>query len=363
MVVAVHLGRMLQHQDVAPSLLAFIQRHDWFADGEAGVDIFFVISGFVITYATPRALVSLRDVSAFLLRRCARIYPAYWALSLPLLAWRYWKADPATLPHGHLELAAWIFLLPYTHVPPLRVAWTLVFEVFFYVAAALIFIWPLRWRKYLAAAWLTFLLTVAFLPLGSESWYYDLRVYTSPFPIEFIGGMFIAFWLMKRPSPLSPSVAAVLFVMGFVSMPLLGSALNGDSSTLLRVAAFGPGAWVIVWVVVQMDALGKWEWFKYWTWLGDRSYSLYLLHLPILNGLYPVAIRLLPKPNAFELAAITLGIFAVLAVAIDLSYRFIEKPMQKAAKHLAPHTELKRKKPPEKTTRSAARDEASEAAE
>ena len=349
MVVAVHLVRMLQKQDLAPAMNAFMRRHDWFADGEAGVDIFFVISGFVITYATPRALVSLRDVTTFLFRRAARIYPAYWALSLPILAWRYWKADPATLPHGHLELAAWIFLLPYIHVPPLRVAWTLVFEVFFYAAAALIFIWPLRWREYLAAAWLAFLLAVALLPLGSANWYYDVRVYTSPFPIEFIGGMFIAFWLMKRTWPLSPSMAALLFVLGFASMPLLGFALNRDASTLLRVAAFGPGAWIIVWVVVQMDALGKWEWFKYWTWLGDRSYSLYLLHVPILNGLYSLAIRLLPKPNAFELAMITLVILAVLAVAIDLSYRLIEKPVQKAAKRFAPHTELKRKKLPDET--------------
>lgn len=60
--------------------------------GEFGVDLFFVISGFIMMYVTPRAFQGWREQTAFLLRRFLRIYPVYWSIAIPLII--LWLYDP-----------------------------------------------------------------------------------------------------------------------------------------------------------------------------------------------------------------------------------------------------------------------------
>lgn len=134
------LGVVVAHTSILNSILAtsFVQKINGY-QYVAGVDLFFVISGFIMIYIT-------RDGArpgTFLLARAARIYPLWWVLSL--------AAAPATVlvlvgyPHeqaGYLVRS--LFLLPTSvnaqgelYLPPVGAGWTLIYEMFFYLVFAL----------------------------------------------------------------------------------------------------------------------------------------------------------------------------------------------------------------------------------
>lgn len=120
------------------------------AAGEAGVDVFFVISGFVMIVAAQKT--GAQDAHRFLLKRFIRIYPLYWfwtTVKLVLLLTIPAAAVSAVLDPAHL--AASYALLPWTNAdgkiyPFLVVGWTLSYEIFFYLcmAAALALRLPIR---------------------------------------------------------------------------------------------------------------------------------------------------------------------------------------------------------------------------
>lgn len=114
--------------------------------GTVGVDIFFVISGVVITLVTWDHFGKLRDIPVFLEKRVIRIFPIYWLNLLPWVVWYYLQARLFHGNNGDPEQAALFlssfFLFPYptpmksTGGYALFVAWTLTFELYFYCITA-----------------------------------------------------------------------------------------------------------------------------------------------------------------------------------------------------------------------------------
>src|ERR1700730_5914930 len=121
--------------------------------GSFGVDVFFVISGFIM------AQICQTDSSHFFLRRLVRIVPLYWALTLLIFGlakfapWLVYRA-----PADWADLARSLFFVPYQNKsglvqPELFLGWTLNYEMFFYVNVALaLLIVPPRFAAGLAAA-------------------------------------------------------------------------------------------------------------------------------------------------------------------------------------------------------------------
>jgi exopolysaccharide production protein ExoZ len=99
---------------------------DWFGYGQFGVDLFFVLSGFIIVESTRRLHGSAAAGMVFLYRRVIRIYPVYWAYLAAVLA--VWLVNPAVLGGGQgreVDLVASIFLYPSTASHVMLVSWTL----------------------------------------------------------------------------------------------------------------------------------------------------------------------------------------------------------------------------------------------
>jgi exopolysaccharide production protein ExoZ len=246
-----------------------------FGAGAAGVDVFFVISGFIMTLVGARPGVS---PWGFLRRRAARIAPLYWLVTLTVAVLAV--ASPALFPRMEVSashLVQSLFFIPHTapdgSVAPLIVpGWTLNFEAFFYLLFALTLLAPYRFRVWLLSAVLGGLVAIG--PLGDRQapiW----ATFTSPLLLEFLAGAWLGqAWRTGRLPSRRQGVAMMVLA---VALFALVAALRLDAEPA-RVVLWGAPALLLVAGAVSMErdgGLGDYAWLR---WLGDGSYSIYLVH-------------------------------------------------------------------------------------
>lgn len=155
--------------------------------GGHGVDFFFVLSGFIIYYVHHRDLGDASRIAPYLVKRVVRIYPIYWLVTLAVL--------PAFFVFPHLGngyerdatvIVKSMLLLPQHHNPIVTVAWSLVYEVLFYLLFALAIAVGAR-----AAAALGLLWALACALLAGD---YLFSLYN----LEFMAGIVLAYVVVTR---------------------------------------------------------------------------------------------------------------------------------------------------------------------
>ena len=277
---------------------------------EAGVDLFFVISGFVMTWASWDAFGQWRSVGPFLWRRLLRIVPLYWCLSAATAGAAF--AAPGLVSDGLRDgwgyVAASFAFLPWRRVdgfvqPVLRLGWTLNYEMLFYalITCAL----PLR-RPVALAALLAALgaLVVAgqFRPAAVP-----LAFWTDPIVAEFALGVLVA---MAAKRGLQANAAGWLGLAAALALAWWGR--DGMGRVLVR----GVPALFLVFCSLPCRRLPRWL-----TMLGDSSYALYLVH-PFPMRALRVGLARLPGPPSVPLylvasLACSIGLALALHVAVE----------------------------------------------
>jgi exopolysaccharide production protein ExoZ len=243
----------------------------WFKGGEVGVDVFFVLSGFVIFHAMEGR--RDRGPGWFLRQRFWRIVPPYWAvLALTLtamLAMGLIRGDWAGWP-SVWKIAVSTLLLPLPD-QVMAVAWTLTVEGMFYlIFAATYFRWGTRGAILALGVWSAVAVALKYLHLGLPP-ALGLVFYSGA--IEFLYGALIALAVARGWR----GAAVPALVLGAVGLTLV----------VTQVVTFHYGR---VWVaglpaalLVYACAAGGWrmpDWTLIW---GESSYILYLLHLLVLS--------------------------------------------------------------------------------
>jgi exopolysaccharide production protein ExoZ len=282
--------------------------------GRAGVDVFFVLSGVIIA-TTARGL----GAGEFVGKRVRRIFPIYLLLTAPWLLLHFAAGDVTWR-----GLLATVTLWPATDrltAPLMPVAWTLCFEALFYACAALVL-----WRP--RALWVVLAAYVAALCVRQGPL---LQFLGNPIILEFLFGVGLAYAPRWKPA-----VWAIPFALGVL---VVGAVLNwpphGDDLTSLR----GDGAWIrvlvlgvpsamIVWGALQID--GKPGVLSY---LGDASYSLYLIHPLVLIGL---AAALEASPYSYPVDLIIVVGIALSILAAWRIHELFEKPILEFLKRPLP---------------------------
>jgi exopolysaccharide production protein ExoZ len=285
-----------------------------------GVDIFFVVSGFIMWTTTQDAGQSPLD---FLRARIVRIVPLYWlalALYLPVLSLA--GGDPGRLPPFGEIVEAYLFI-PYIdsltglNSPYYTLGWTLNYEMFFY----LVFAGALACRSNTArfAAVAAILMGLVLLrPVVGADGPILFRI-TSPLLLEFLAGMAIAAtcrkgWLLPAPLALTAPLSALAF-MAWLS--------SGHVDTWPRAVYFGLPAVLIVVGVVSLESRLARRPVRPCLLLGDASYSLYLSHGIVLKLAFAwLAGSALAHPLAAFVGVLSLEL--ALGVAC---YRRIEQPL------------------------------------
>jgi len=254
--------------------------------GEVGVDIFFVISGFIMVVVSKDAFGQKGAFWSFLKKRIARVVPLYWLLSLLLIA--IILLAPALVENPDVDFVYWLkslLFVPVEHPggdgirPVLVVGWTLQFEMFFYGLFAIMLLLPRR-----RALPLLLILLVGIMVLGMifEPESNVLRFFSNPLLLEFAAGVVIG-WMFVSGVRLPASMTLISIVLS------LGLIVAGWQAShfvdMSRVVYFGIPAAILVAGLTLADGVQTRNISLYWMKLGSSSYALYLSHVFVIAAL------------------------------------------------------------------------------
>ena len=292
--------------------------------GRMGVVLFFVVSGYVVPRSLRRD--GLRGAGRFLAQRVVRLYPAFWLSILPGAWSAFWLWGR---PFSARELWLNATMLPQTFGarPALWPYWTLRVEWIFYALCILLHVCGLLQsaRIRVAIVVLCGLLFVhgSMYEVMASRWF--LQGLVRPHMLGFVSLFFYGAW---AASGAKPSLAARIYVFSMcVTLPLIGLWMSiqtgADRIELLKLCVAYPTGVALF--------LGGMRWLgqrKTWlSWLGVRSYGLYLFHAVVLNVLLwcaeqPFGATLRTWPLALDVALVAL----VATALAHLTHKYVELP-------------------------------------
>lgn len=336
-VVFYHLALFLR-EGVFPGQSGFLAG-PW-DQGWAGVDLFFVISGFIMVWTTQNHTPSIKSSLNFLWRRATRIYPLWWICAAVMavyfvIAYGMPAApDRVTGPGEAWGYALKSFALWPQDAPPLLgLGWTLIHEMWFYLVFAGLLLAPRRFLMPSLIIWAVLTLAHYFSFGAIDVTQAVRKVATSPLNLEFIGGALIAYILLKRPVLARP-VGWTIFAVGVMwvcAAMMFDFRFVAQDHHFTRMVVYGPAMGLIVWGSTSLTLAGGLSVPRWLTRLGDWSYALYLIHYIVLVALK----RLLSESGAAEaIGTSVLGpvMFAITALTVSLVaawglHRFVERPL------------------------------------
>jgi peptidoglycan/LPS O-acetylase OafA/YrhL len=248
-------------------------------DGGFGVDLFFVISGFIMYHVASGKFGQPGAVGEFLLRRYMRIAPLYYLATILMLVATFAIRDAVSIAEPDVgDVVASFLFIPTLNaagqaVPVLKLGWTLNFEAYFYVVFGLALAFSRRTGLLVLALSLsTIVLLANFLPRPATA----IAFWGQSLVFEFLGGVAIAI-LHGSGFRMSRGSAWLVIVIGLVL--LAGLRMLGLYSDLPRAIFAGIPAWLIVTAVVSApfdEHNGRLK--RLLVAGGEASYAIYVIH-------------------------------------------------------------------------------------
>lgn len=284
-----------------------------FNAGDSGVMYFFVLSGFVIFLAHQRDFGDAGNARRFMWRRFQRIYPTLWVALICVLPLVFFMKAELSF----YDIFSSFMLLPIEKEPIIDVVWTLRHELIFYAIFA-IAIWRPRLGGAMGVLWLGL---SGVQPILFPA--YPLSFIFHPAHVLFGLGI-LACWLFEGKHIKSPGLCVILGIVIFagtwvaVAFGFLG---KNEFSTL----SYGLGATLLILGGVVLETNSALRMPSALIFLGEASYSIYLIHFPALSGFAKLSVKLkawnIPDEAIFVVVAL-----GGVAVGI-IFYLVVEKPL------------------------------------
>jgi len=287
-----------------------------FEFGIWGVDIFFVISGFIMMYVTEN------NEKFFLLKRIFRIVPLYWILTLGVFALAIFVPDVLNNTTANIvHLIKSLFFIPFDkngtgHFPILFLGWTLNFEVIFYFLFFLSLVFFKENR--MIACSIFIIIFLVFNKIFSEK-NFIFETYANDIFIEFIFGMILFTIWKKYKNKISTNLSNHFICLAI----LLVSIFILNYYNFSRSVSYGLPSLILA--VYFLFFLNHLKFPKILVSLGDASYCIYLLHPYVIQFFYKIL-----EINEYDIIielVFTLIISVIVFIVSLLIYKFIEFPI------------------------------------
>ncbi len=324
MIVVYHAHSIASKNAAHQGIRIFTEPTWWYAC----IDLFFVMSGFLMVHMGRPLYGSPRGALVFASRRLIRIPPLFWLYTIVFsIAWRLMPALPGSTPISFVRVAENLLFVPDAHPAIILVAWTIYFEMFFYVIFGLTLMLSFRHGPWAAIAVLVSLTVVGLLPGAAQS---RFEIWTDPFLLDFCLGIGVAVLFFRGATlhPFGRLVLILIALLALAALPELGS------RNFLRVATYGLSAACAVAVATWRngDTLPE-RWSKLIRVACAGTYSLYLFHITVLKLFEAIYFRLVSGPAAcygYIVIGCVLSLFGGW-----FAYRFVERPLTRLLKPLA----------------------------
>ncbi len=288
-----------------------------FRNGQTGVDFFFVLSGFIIYYTQSKNIGKKDRASKFIFSRLARVYPIYLFITITFIIAYVIFPDMQKDNFSVAVIIKSLLLIPQTK-PIDPVAWTLSYEMLFYLMFFSIILFDKKKSKIIISTWviITLLNTINIINVQEIP---VLNFLFSNLNLEFIIGCFSAYVVKKHEFKQPVFLVIIGTVIFFIPWSM-------DIRILYAI-----GAMFIVIGFANMNLYKHIRSPKLFVYLGDASYSIYLSHWMSLAVILKVLLKLnLDKSLG---SFITVSITAILSIGVScFIYSFIEKPLTKYVK-------------------------------
>jgi exopolysaccharide production protein ExoZ len=303
-----------------------------FQFGGMGVDLFFVISGIVISSATVGKFDSAANAGTFIYHRFARIFPVYWIYTTVILVAYLFNPAWINAGSGHRANIVASYLLVPTHRDMLVLqGWSLSYELYFYLVFFLLLLVSERVARRFLIAWAAVIILLNVT--GAISFQPVLWVLTSPAVLEFLAGCII--FHIYRSSRLHPFAGALLVTAAFlwITAVVLYNAhvhqWNVDAIEgrgWIRIPLYGIFAALLLLGAMELERSGIVRYLRVFESIGDWSYSIYLCHIIVIGVVSRMVQTFVPRLHD-SIIVIGLVSLPLVLIAGYLSYTWIERPL------------------------------------
>ena len=302
--------------------------HWWHEAGQFGVDIFFIISGFIMVYITQNMHQKPHGVQTFIKKRFIRIVPLYWFYTLIALTIFILMPERINSAEGDTQILKSLFLLPLSSSQNylVGVGWTLHFEFLFYI----LFAFGLLLNRTIgnivvALVILSSVYYASFVSMDGMS--YIAYSFLNDIFFEFALGMLL-FHIVNNLKRFHISLSFLFIAIGLLQFYYLHT---GGSFTGVHHIDTGISAFLICFGVITLEYFLVKKEIKILTRIGDSSYSLYLLHPFVLVAVVMVNEKFqhtIPQSQSL----LILIMLTASVISGYISHRYIEKNLIKITK-------------------------------
>ena len=332
LVVFVHVIAETQFRSVNSTLVNFYELKDF---GLVGVDIFFVISGFIMVLIHGDDFLKPKASFIFLKKRFLRIAPLYWFFtiiaSFLLIVLPEFSSRGLTFDITHFFMS--LSFIPWnnsagTMFPVLGVGWTLNYEMYFYLLFAVCLMF--KKKNFL------FILTIIFISGFTVSKISDssipfLKMIGNPILFEFLGGVFMGYLYNKN------IVIKNYFSLLTISLTLLSINVFFKFDSSYKFIYFGLPSLLLLYSLVSLERISNFfetissKMLKVMLVIGSSSYSIYLSHPFVLKAVY----RFIPNSFVSNHPDVVITIVLIITVLFGIFvYYLIEIPLLRHTKKI-----------------------------
>jgi len=297
-----------------------------------GIDIFFVLSGFIMIYIS-RGSSGWGTAKDFIIKRILRIVPTYWFYTFLMLAVAL--IIPQVLGKAEfvpVDFIKSLLFVPYYNTagdmqPFLANGWSLNYEMYFYSVFALCLILPWRYSLWAMAAWFIVSVATGFFGIGGII----SSFYGRPIVLEFLAGAFIGFLFIKNIRlPHYFFHIGLLFIAGAVVALFFTDTLEQQYGITYSKPLVGVLSVLLLVLPKKAEFV---EMPKFGVFIGDASYTIYLSHPFAIGAVTQVAL-LLGLESTVNPWFIYIAVMATCLIGGCAAYRIIEKPLLSFTKGL-----------------------------